>query len=210
MKSKLYRDNLCYPKGTIFYLIAGIHHTESGALGRSDSNLTAQFHQTLTSYLMNFCGERDCVQCNLYAHKIEKCKSNKSIWKEYDYEVDLVPIYTMGENGSFDLTAVSNQEITKNLARKLHSQKQPSTLIFASCFSELSTVTKMMISYGILAILNILKDMGENLEVAEGQMYCLDEVQKSVINKMKLVSNFFLQLLVLPITFTFHRDFILT
>ena len=51
---KLYRDELFYPRGTVFYVIVGIHHSSPetlgksySKLGKSDSTLTSQYHHSV-------------------------------------------------------------------------------------------------------------------------------------------------------------------
>ena len=67
LKPKLQRNKVVFPKGNIFYLLAGIHHEpsskEHGRPGKTDSSLISQFYHTLLKYLQNICGYTECKQC---------------------------------------------------------------------------------------------------------------------------------------------------
>lgn len=201
---KMYRNGNSFPKGTKFYLISGIHHYEIKkpekeiVLGHADSKLTSQFHDTVFSDLKNFCGFMACESCHRAGRikecdSIKKCKSDfgpkySSIWSDMEYKVQPVLIYTEKPPGKkeYTLKELSRDQLTKNLMEDLHNSSRPSVLIFASCFSSLSSITNILTYFGILATLKISNEIGRNFEgtAYEGKAYSLDEIQKDIIDAM--------------------------
>ena len=73
------------------------------------------------------------------------------------------------------------------LSKELTERKRPSALIFASCNSLYSSITDILRANGIIAAMNISKDLGE---VTEGKVFRLDEQQKTVMSDIRDVSFF--------------------
>lgn len=193
LKPKLQRKNLCFPKGTTFHLLAGIHHQEGGKPGRTDPSLLSQFYHTLLKYLQNICGNDDCKQCQKL---ITTKPCSQSIWKDMDYHLNLIPIDTVlqecvdakGESyGLSEKSKESLKDLSKDLCYQGKEEAKQSSLIFASCYSIYSNITDLLRANGILTIMNISKDKGE---VTEGKAFHLDPQQRDIIRRLSQdVSN---------------------
>ena len=187
LRPKLSRDAKVFPKKTVFYLLSGIHHGDGGIIGHSDSSLNSQF-QTLFKILSNFCGYLDCKECKSIRGK--PCSSKLSVWKEMEYDFKIIPLDTIAHinNDLKDETFVLSERSEKdlmNLSKELTEQTRPSALIFASCHSLYSSITDILRSNGIIAIMNISKDLGE---VTEGKVFHLDDQQREVLSIVQDVS----------------------
>ena len=148
-----------FPKGTIFHLLAGIHHEPSskdhGQPGKTDPSLLSQFHYTLLKYIQNICGFDDCKQCQKLI-TMKTCTTY--IWKDMDYQLKVVPLETVSglDHGSYELSTESRknlEDISKKLRNQTKDNVNPSALIFASCYSLHSNITDILRSNGILAIM---------------------------------------------------------
>ena len=187
LRPKLSRDAKVFPKKTVFYLLSGIHHGDGGVIGHSDSSLNSQF-QTLFKILSNFCGYLDCKECKSIRGK--PCSSKLSVWKEMEYDFKIIPLDTIAHinNDLKDETFVLSERSEKdlmNLSKELTKQTRPSALIFASCHSLYSSITDILRSNGIIATMNISKDLGE---ATEGKVFQLDDQQREVIGIVQDVS----------------------
>ena len=187
LRPKLSRDAKVFPKKTVFYLLSGIHHGDGGVIGHSDSSLNSQF-QTLFKILSNFCGYLDCKECKSIRGK--PCSSKLSVWKEMEYDFKIIPLDTIAHinNDLKDETFVLSERSEKdlmNLSKELIEQTRPSALIFASCHSLYSSITDILRSNGIIAMMNISKDLGE---VTEGKVFHLDDQQREVLSIVQDVS----------------------
>ena len=187
LRPKLSRDAKVFPKKTVFYLLSGIHHGDGGVIGHSDSSLNSQF-QTLFKILSNFCGYLDCKECKSIRGK--PCSSKLSVWKEMEYDFKIIPLDTIAHinNDLKDETFVLSERSQKdlmNLSKELTKQTRPSALIFASCHSLYSSITDILRSNGIIATMNISKDLGE---ATEGKVFQLDDQQREVISIVQDVS----------------------
>ena len=134
---KISRNARVFPKGTVFYLLCGIHHGPDGELGKTDPSLNIQFHYTLFNNLQNYCGYLDCEECQGFM--TEPCSSNQSVWEEMEYEDRLVPLYTIAQDNNdvsdkeeekYELSNRSKKDLMK-LSKELTEQTRPSALIFA-------------------------------------------------------------------------------
>ena len=187
---RLSRDGKVFPKGTIFYLLTGIHHNREGKLGETDTTLNEDFHYTVFNNLANYCGNLDCQECK--GLLVKPCSSG-SIWKEMDYRDRVVPLYALPaetdyiekENEAYVLSRKSEIDL-ENLCQDLMTENRPTALIFASCYSMYSTVTDILRSNGVIATMNLSKDMSE---ATEGKVLCLDDQQKEIITQVKSVSS---------------------
>ena len=196
LKPKLCRSNLIYPKGTMFYLLSGIHHEPStkdhGKPGRSDPSLLSQFYHTLLKYLQNICGFDGCKQCQKLI-TMKPCTS--SVWKDMDYQLKVLQLETTVENGeenqSYILSETSKkdlQELSKDLCNQTKKDAKPSALIFASCYSMFSNITNILRANGVITVMNMSKDKGL---VSEGKAFNLDWQQQRIITKLsQTVRNF--------------------
>ena len=187
LRPKLSRDAKVFPKKTVFYLLSGIHHGDGGVIGHSDSSLNSQF-QTLFKIMSNFCGYLDCKECKSIRGK--PCSSKLSVWKEMEYDFKIIPLDTIAHinNDLKDETFVLSERSEKdlmNLSKELTKQTRPSALIFASCHSLYSSITDILRSNGIIATMNISKDLGE---ATEGKVFQLDDQQREVISIVQDVS----------------------
>ena len=201
LKPKMYRTNLTFPKGTIFYLLTGIHHDitaiEDGKPGRTDLSLLSQFHQAVRIYLRNFCGHHDCKQCQSIL-TIKPCSS--SIWMEMDYRLKVLPLYTTpqsnktGKKSYYELSEDSKldlDDLSKDLCDRTKEHTKPTALIFASCYSMYSNITDILRANGILTIMNMSKERGE---ITEGKAFHLDEDQQDIISQLSQVVSDILHL----------------
>ena len=188
LKPKLQRTNFVFLKGTIFYLLAGIHHEPSskdhGQPGKTDPSLLSQFHHTLLKHIQNICGFADCKQCQKLI-TMNPCTT--SIWKDMDYKLKVRPLETVSgfDHASYELSTESRKNL-EDLSKELCNQTikdnaNPSALIFASCYSLYSNITDILRTNGILAIMNISKDKGE---VSEGKAFHLDVDKRRIIHKL--------------------------
>ena len=128
------------PTGTVFYLLGGIHHGKYGdkvQLGPVDFTLLQGFYHKVYTNLI----------------KLKK-------WNEMEYEFVLVPITctptrlnmrTFEEEG-YILSEVSKREIAR-FAKSLRKFKEPSLIVFASCFSYESSIKDYLYANGIMATL---------------------------------------------------------
>ena len=157
--------------GTEFIIVAGSHHGKNSAgnveLGCTDFVLLQGFYHKLFATLQK-----------------HKNPDEVSLWEEMKYDRSLVPI-SATENldlktfeCTYELSEVSRWDL-KRLAKKLRESKNPSVVIFASCYSFQSEIKELLIANGILASLNISKDRGM---VSEGKMFALDKQQQDVID----------------------------
>ena len=189
LKPRLQRPNLVFPKGTIFHLLAGLHHEpsskEHGQPGKTDPSLLSQFHHTLLKYIQNICGFDDCTQCQKLI-TMKPCK--KSIWKDMDYQLKSIHLETVSgfdqDHESYELSTESRKNLealSKELRNQTKDNANPSALIFASCYSLYSNITDILRTNGILAIMNISKDKGE---VSEGKAFHLDVDKRRIIHKL--------------------------
>ena len=184
---RIARNQEWFPKGTVFYLITGFHHAKSAIddnlPDRTDPSLSQNFHYALFRNLMNFCGNMECVKCTK-GPKIEECES--SVWDDMGLRVKLVQLYTEKQKDrTFRLSKFSEIEI-KNLAKDLCNQKEPSALLFASCYSMHSNIRDILSANGVMAALNISKDKGE---VSDGRAFQLDDQQNQIINWFRDVNT---------------------
>lgn len=101
------------------------------------------------------------------------------------YKHKLVPIFSEKQVGTkiHNLTEFSKIELAE-LSRKICKKNAPSALAFASCFSYFSQVKDVLIANGVMAGLNLTKDLGE---VSAGKAYRLDSQQAEIINTMREV-----------------------
>ena len=161
LKPKLQRTNFVFLKGTIFYLLAGIHHEPSskdhGQPGKTDPSLLSQFHHTLLKHIQNICGFADCKQCQKLI-TMKPCTT--SIWKDMNYQLKVVPLETVSgfdqDHESYELSLESRknlEDLSKELRNQTKDNANPSALIFASCYSLHSNITDILRSNGILAIM---------------------------------------------------------
>lgn len=185
LKPHLLRSKIIFPKGTIFYLLAGIHHEpsskEHGKPGKTDSSLISQFYHTLLKYLQNICGNDECKQCQKVI-TMKPCST--SVWKDMNYQLKLIQLDTVHNNESYELSEKSRmslEELAMLLCNQTKDEAKPSALIFASCYSIYSNITSFLRAKGILAIMNISKDKGE---VSEGKAFHLDAQQKEIIKRL--------------------------
>ena len=190
---KISRNAKVFPKGTVFYLLCGIHHGPDGEIGRCDPSLNSQFHYTLFNNLQHCCGYLECEECQGFL--TEPCSSNQSVWDEMEYEDKIVPLYTVAQDDNddsdeeeekYELSPRSKKDLMK-LSKELTEQTRPSALIFASCNSLYSSITDILRANGIIATMNISKDLGE---VTEGKVFHLDDQQKTVMSDIRDVSFF--------------------
>ena len=175
--------NGALPPGTIFYLIGGIHHgmnrQREVVEGQTDFTLLHGFYHQVYSILMTL-----------------------DVWNKRNYGFKLVPITCSEEysfktfESSYVLSKISKQELS-DLARKLLSGKEPSLVVFASCFSFNSTIKDFLYSKGVMASLSISFDKGE---VTEGKLFSLDQDQQDVIKRYDEVNS---DLLLLSQSLTF-------
>ena len=94
----------------------------------------------------------------------------------------MVQLYTEKQKDrTFRLSKFSEIEI-KNLAKDLCNQKEPSALLFASCYSMHSNIRDILSANGVMAALNISKDRGE---VSDGRAFQLDDQQNQIINRFR-------------------------
>ena len=123
----------------------------------------------------------------------EPCSSNQSVWEEMEYEDRLVPLYTIAQDNNdvrdkeeekYELSKRSKKDLMK-LSKELTEQTRPSALIFASCNSLYSSITDILRANGIIATMNISKDLGE---ITDGKVFWLDDQQKEVISIVRDVS----------------------
>ena len=139
LRPKISRDANEFPKGTVFYVLSGIHHGHEGELGETDPSLHSQFHYALFNNLANYCGYLDCEQCRGFL--VEPCASNSSVWEDMDYRDKIVPLYTISNDSSDDEENVSYQLSRKSiidlkhLCQDIMNENRPTALIFASCNS---------------------------------------------------------------------------
>ena len=193
---KISRNAGTFAKGTIFYLLAGIHHhpsaKEDGKPSETDPTLLSSFHYTLFNNLSNFCGYLECKSCQEF--RIDPCSS--SVWNDMEYEVEVIPLYTLpisddseDEEEIYELSKMSKNSLN-SLSKKLRNQTSPSALIFASCYSMYSDITNILMSNGVLACMNISKDKGE---VTEGKAFHLDTQQRKIIRQLSEIVCMFQQ-----------------
>lgn len=105
-------------------------------------------------------------------------------WNEMEYEFVLVPITctsefnmkTFKEEG-YILSEVSKREIVR-FAKSLRKCKEPSLIVFASCFSYESSIKDYLYANGIMATLSLSLDKGE---VSDGKVFILDIDQQNTI-----------------------------
>ena len=181
---KLSKENVIFPKGTTFYIIAGFHHTsKDSVMGRTDLNLSQDFYYDLIPDLEQFCGNLNCEFCNCKENKFGEC-GNPSIWEKMEYENKLVILKTDKKpNKTFEINPVALKDLTK-LATNLKKKDGLSTFVFASCFSKNSMVNQLLRSKGIISIAQLVKDM---YDVTDGKMCQLDEQQLKVLNDINMV-----------------------
>ena len=83
------RSSPTFLPNTEFINVCGVHHTdEDGKIGETDSSLLSSFNVTAFGNLVNYCGEKDCQNCQEFL--IKECKS--SIWKDMNYQKTLIQI----------------------------------------------------------------------------------------------------------------------
>lgn len=189
LRTRISREARVFPKGTVFYLLTGIHHYE-GEIGHTDPSLNCQFHYALFSSLAYYCGYLECQECQELS--IKPCSSSSSVWTDMNYRAKVVPLYTLPsetsdseeDNETYGLARISNQDL-KWLCEDLMTENKPTALIFASCASMYSEITDILRSNGVIATMNISKDL---YEITEGKMLCLDDQQTEVITSVRDVS----------------------
>ena len=80
-------------------------------------------------------------------------------------------------------------EMAKNrlqeLARKLMKKDNPFTLVFASCYSNFSEISKILCANGIISLAQLVKEKGD---VTEGRAFRLDVQQCKVISDLANVN----------------------
>ena len=117
-----------------------------------------------------------------------KDKNEKSIWREMEYEVEMVPVTS---NEKFDLKTFSNveyslsdlsKEVLSKLANELIERQRPYALVFASCYSYRSSINDVFAANGLLSSLYISVDKGA---ISSGTVFALDNQQKQIIMKFR-------------------------
>ena len=154
------------PIETTFYLIGGIHH------GKTHDDKVVE-------------GQTDFTLLHGFYHKLYTTLFHLDVWKKKKYDFTLVPITCSEEfdhktfESKFSLSDISKHELSK-LARKLLGGKEPSLIIFASCFSFDSMIKDILYSKGVMASLSISYDKGD---VTGGKLFSLDQDQQDVIKR---------------------------
>ena len=188
---ELSKKSPVFPKNTIFYIIAGIHHppsaVKSGNLGRQDSDLVEWFHGDLVPKLKRFCGNSECESCKneRYEHP-----PKKSIWAKMNYQEELIEVSVdkvEGEEGkkSYVLSEDTIERLDI-LAKRQLKKDGLSTFVFASCYSYYSIFNQVIRSKGIISMAQLVKDM---FEVTEGKMCQLDDQQLELMAKVSEVRH---------------------
>ena len=192
---KISRDAKIFPKGTVFYLLSGFHGGSDGSLGKSDSSLNGMFHYTSFNYLENFCGYLECTWCQEPLNLTKPCPSKSSVWRDMEYVIRLHAMYTEDqsdddeEEESYELSERSRKDLIQFSKELLDfdNRTKPSAIILASCYSMYMNISDILRSFGIIAVLNISKDIGE---VTEGKIFYMDAKQKEVLSKFRDVRKY--------------------
>ena len=104
------------------------------------------------------------------------------------YELKVIQLYTTKQKDkTHKISDISKQDLI-TLSKELRKANHSSALIFASCFTFYSEIKELMIANGILAALNISKDLGE---ITEGKACQLDEQQQEIIDTVIEVLIYF-------------------
>ena len=158
------------PSGTIFYLIGGIHHSK---------NQAEEVFEAKTDFTL----------LHGFYHQLYTKVFHLDIWDEMNYDFSLIPItcsekldHTTWET-TYKLSEISIQELSK-LARILLKGKNPSLIIFASCFSFESRIKDILYSKGVMASLSISRDKGQ---VTGSKLFSLDKDQQEIIKRYEEV-----------------------
>ena len=161
------------PPGTILYLIGGIHH---------DLNCKKEVVEYKTDFTL----------LHGFYHQLYSKLFKLEIWKKMNYDFSLVPITCSEEYSpptwrtTYKLSDISKHELSK-LAEKLLESRNPSLIIFASCFSFDSMIKDILYSKGVMASLSLSYDKGK---VTEGKIFSLDQDQQGIIKRYATVSLF--------------------
>ena len=92
------------------------------------------------------------------------------------YDLKVIQLYTEKQKDkSYKLSNYSKNDLIK-LSNELRKANHSSALIFASCFTFYSKIKELMIANGVLAALNISKDLGE---ITEDKAYQHSRILKS-------------------------------
>ena len=112
-----------------------------------------------------------------------------------EYVIRLHAMYTEDqsdddeEEESYELSERSRKDLIQFSKELLDfdNRTKPSAIILASCYSMYMNISDILRSFGIIAVLNISKDIGE---VTEGKIFYMDAKQKEVLSKFRDVRKY--------------------
>ena len=186
LMEKFTSEILPFPEGTTFYFITGFHHLPSsvqdGKPGMTDFRLSEDFYENLVSNLEQFCGNLNCQNCK--GTKFRQCAS-PSLWEKMKFKHKLIQLSTKKVRGQdeYELSEMAKNRL-QELARKLMKRDGPFSLIFASCYSYFSEISKILRVNGIISLAQLVKEKGD---VTEGRAFRLDDQQSKVISDLAKV-----------------------
>ena len=168
-----------FPKNTKIFLLAGHHHGKihgEVVTGRTDFTLLQGFYHKVFTDLM----------------LLKDPNAGVIPWKEMNYERQVIPISCKEHldfktfEATFELSDISNDDL-KNFAKNLLERKNPSVVMYASCYSSESRIRDFLIKTTVLASLNLSKERGQ---LSEGKFYAMDDEQQEIFKEfLKVISK---------------------
>ena len=162
-----------FPKNTKIFMIAGHHHGKMAdgkvVTGQTDFKLLQGFYHKVFTVLKN----------------VKDPMTGISIWKEMNYERHLQPISCKEIlddktfETTYELSDISSDDL-RNFAKSLLERRNPSVVVYASCFSFESSVKDFLIKTTVLASLNLSKERGK---FSEGKFFAMDAEQQAIFKE---------------------------
>ena len=160
-----------FPENSEIIILAGIHHSldekNSVKVDKTDFALVQGFYYKLFSTLA----------------KLKNPESGNFIWDEMKYQSKVI-LLASKENLNrktfqitYELSDLTKRDL-KSLAKDLLISERPSVVVFASCFSQKSSITDFLISNTVLASLNLSKERGD---ISGGRVYGIDNEQREIL-----------------------------
>jgi len=172
-----------FPKNTKIFMIAGHHHGKihgEVVTAQTDFTLLQGFYHKVFTDLMFLQDHNGVIP-----------------WKEMNYERHVIPISCKEHldfktfEATFELSDISNDDL-KIFAKDLLERKNPSVVMYASCYSSESRIRDFLIKATVLASLNLSKERGQ---LSEGKFYAMDAEQQEILKEFLKVIFFCLVIL---------------
>ena len=136
-----------FPKNSRFVVFCGIHTTQTGELGPSDSKFVADY-QAMFDRIIQYWEQPCESQCQKFC---QKCQ-NPYLWMQKKFKMGIVmPLFSkIKVDGNYCLLRSAKNSLQIKFEEMIESPK-PYVLIFASCYSYRSKIKHILRSSGTVS-----------------------------------------------------------